>query len=87
MGSEKNIDMKEHVKRANEKRKTEPNHVSVITIDALIESGLIDSEGNIIKKSVSVADDKKKKNFFEILPSAFISLLFFLKWDIIIQYE
>lgn len=43
------INLREQVKKANEKRKTEPNHVSVVTIDSLINSGLIDEEGNILK--------------------------------------
>ena len=43
------ISMKEHVKRADEKRKKEPNHVSVVTIDSLIKDGLKDEEGNILK--------------------------------------
>lgn len=46
---DKLIHMKEQVLKANEKRKTEPNHVSVVTIGSLIDSGLIDEEGNILK--------------------------------------
>lgn len=46
----KPIDMKKYVNMANEKRKNDPDHVIVAIIDSMIQSGLIDSEGNIINQ-------------------------------------
>ena len=54
------LNLKKHVKTANDKREKDPNHAVVAIVDSLIQSGLIDEEGNIVNLPEEKTGKKRK---------------------------